>query len=86
MLERVGRPAKGTRQASVLSLAIDTQGRLHLEFARTEVGAREVENLIGRLEHENPIVVIVRAWVIAKKKPADQAFSGEGARRRGGCR
>ncbi len=22
-----------------------------LEFARTEVGAREVENLIGRLEH-----------------------------------
>jgi putative toxin-antitoxin system antitoxin component (TIGR02293 family) len=26
-------------------------GETPLEFARTEVGAREVENLIGRLEH-----------------------------------
>ena len=26
-------------------------GKTPLEFARTEVGAREVENLIGRLEH-----------------------------------
>ena len=29
-------------------------GSLPLEFARTEVGAREVENLIGRLEHGIP--------------------------------
>ena len=29
-------------------------GRIPLEFARTEVGAGEVENLVGRLEHGIP--------------------------------
>jgi len=27
------------------------EGRIPLEYSRTELGAREVENLIGRLEH-----------------------------------
>jgi putative toxin-antitoxin system antitoxin component (TIGR02293 family) len=33
------------------SPALALAGRKPIEFARSEVGAREVENLIGRLEH-----------------------------------
>ena len=54
-----------------------------LEFARSEIGAREVEDLIGRLEH-GVFIVSLTAWRIYKPKHAATAFTGEEASLFGG--
>ncbi len=53
-----------------------------IDYARTDYGAREVRNLIGRLEHG--VFLLIESWRIDRKLYRATAFTGEGARLYGG--
>src|SRR5437588_12140548 len=60
-------------------------GAVPLDYARTEAGAREVENLLGRMQYGVYSEDLMRsAWRIVLESEAATAFSGEGAGRYGG--